>query len=51
MNRFANRMVEKLTLYQWMNVKYGIVKRQYKELSYMEKAEIDKEYEKYLKDA
>lgn len=50
MNRFANRIVNKLTLHQWMNVEYGIVKRQYKELSNMEKEKIDKEYEQYLKD-
>lgn len=47
---FANRVVDKLTFYQWINVEYGIVKCQYKELSDGEKEKMKKEYTEYIKD-
>lgn len=46
----GQKTVNKLTLYQWMNVEYGIVKRQYKELSKQEKDKLQKEYHQYLQD-
>lgn len=50
MEVFENRVVKKLTFYQWINVEYGIVKRQYKELTRQEKCIINIKYQEYLKD-
>lgn len=47
---FGNRVVDKLTFFQWINVEYGIVKRQYKELIDREKQKLKKEYQDYLKE-
>lgn len=47
---YTNRVVEKLTFFQWMNVKYGIVKRQYKEYTDGEKRKLNKKYQEYLKE-
>lgn len=47
---FGDRVVDKLTFFQWINVEYGIVKRQYEELTDREKQKIDKEYQDYLKE-
>ena len=45
---YGNRVVEKLTFYQWINVEYGIVKRQYKELTDGEKRKLNENYKKYF---
>ena len=47
---FGNRVIEKLTFYQWINVEYGIVKRQYKGLSDGEKTKLNEKYQEYLKE-
>jgi len=50
MERFANRVIDKFTFYQWINIEYGIVKRQYKELTDNEKEKLKSEYQDYLKE-
>ena len=48
MDTFGDRMIEKLTFFQWINAEYGIVKRQYKGLRKSEKEQLNKEYKQYL---
>lgn len=43
--------MKRFTFYQWINIEYGIVKRQYKELSDKEKTVLKNEYQEYLKNA
>jgi hypothetical protein len=50
MATFANRVVDKLTFYQWINIEYGIVKREYKEQSEYTKSIMKQKYEEYLKE-
>lgn len=40
----------KMTFYNWINVEYGIVKRQYKNLNETDKARLKKEYKEYQKE-
>lgn len=42
MGRFANRVVDSYTFYQWINIEYSIVKRQYKELNDNDKSVLNK---------
>ncbi len=48
MATFANRSVDKLSFYQWINMEYSMVKREYKEAPENVKQRLKKEYEKYL---
>lgn len=40
----------KMTFNNWINVEYGIVKRQYKELNQIDKRRLKKEYKEYQKE-
>ena len=39
-----------LSFYQWINVEYGIVKRQFKELCDSDKDRLKREYKEYKKE-
>lgn len=40
----------KMTFNNWINVEYGKVKRQYKELNQIDKKRLKKEYKEYQKE-
>lgn len=40
----------KMTFNNWINVEYGIVKRQYKELNQIDKRRLKKEYKEYQRE-
>lgn len=48
MPRFANRVVNELTFFQWINIEYGLVKRQYKELEEDQKQRLKRKYKTQL---
>lgn len=43
--KFAATDIKKLSFYQWINMEYGIVKKQYKQLSIKDKNMLRKKYE------